>query len=121
MSKVIHFEIPADDTARATEFYRKVFDWKIDTWQGPAEYHLVTAGSEDESGINGAIMPRGENRQVTNTIAVDSVDESIKRIEEAGGKIIMPKMPVPGVGWMAYFEDTEGNRAGIMQADESAA
>lgn len=121
MSKIIHFEIPADDPERAKAFYEKVFDWKIDTWEGPVEYHLVTAGSEDEPGINGAIMPRGENQCVINTINVDDADEYIRRIEEAGGSIVLPKTAVPGIGWMAYFVDPEGNKTGIMQSDESAA
>jgi len=120
MSKVVHFEIPADDTVRAKGFYEKVFDWKIDTWDGPVEYHLVTAGTDEEPGINGAIMQRGDNQSIVNTIQVDSVDEYSRRIEEAGGKIVLPKMAVPGVGWMAYFEDTEGNKTGIMAPDESA-
>ena len=58
--------------------------------------------------------------RVTNTIDVLSVDEFIGKIEASGGKILMPKMTVPGVGYMAYFEDTEGNTFGIMQADDSA-
>lgn len=120
MNKVVHFEIPADDTARAVDFYKKVFNWRIDTWEGPVEYHLITAGADDEPGINGAITRRGENQTTVNTVEVDSVDDYIKKIEEAGGRIVLPKMPVPGVGWMAYFEDTEGNKMGILETDEAA-
>ena len=60
MSKVIHFEIPADDPERAVTFYKNVFDWEIQKWEGPMDYWLATAGPDDELGINGAIMPRGE-------------------------------------------------------------
>ena len=55
-----------------------------------------------------------------NTIDVPSVDEFIKKVEASGGTIIRPKMAVPGVGYMAYFKDPEGNIFGLMENDESA-
>ncbi len=120
MPKVVHFELPADDTKRAVAFYEKVFGWTITNWEGPNEYWLITAGPDDEPGINGAITPRNMPEQVTtDTIAVESVDDSMKKIEEAGGSVVMPKQVIPGIGYIAYCRDTEGNLFGILQPDMS--
>ena len=121
MSRVIHFEIPAEDPKRAANFYEKAFGWKIDKWGGPANYWLVTTGPEKDPGINGAISEKNENMQATtNTISIPSFEESVKKISEAGGKVLTPKMAVQGVGYMAYCKDTEGNVFGIMQMDPNA-
>ncbi len=118
MPKVVHFELPADNTKRAVEFYQKVFGWTITNWEGPNEYWLITAGPDDEPGINGAITPRNMTDQVTtDTVAVESVDDSIKKIEEAGGTVVMSKQVIPSVGYIAYCKDTEGNLFGILQPD----
>ena len=120
MPKVIHFELPADDTKRAVAFYEKVFGWTITNWEGPNEYWLITAGPDDEPGINGAITPRNMPGQVTtDTIAVESVDDSLKKIEEAGGTVVMSKQVIPGIGYSAYCKDTEGNLLRILQPDMS--
>ena len=58
MGRVIHFEIPADDPARATAFYRAVFGWQVSKWAGPIEYWLLTTGEEGTPGINGAVFLR---------------------------------------------------------------
>ncbi len=115
MPKVVHFEIPAENPERAVEFYKKVFDWKIEKWQGAVPYWIVTAGEDKEPGINGAIHEKGNFNTVVNIISVWSVDEFLKKIVDAGGKIIMPKGDVPGGGYVAYAVDTEGNAFGIFQ------
>jgi predicted enzyme related to lactoylglutathione lyase len=121
MPRVIHFEIPADDPERAGRFYRKVFDWKIEKWGGPVDYWLVTTGEDKELGINGAIMSKsGHVIVTTNTVDVASFEDAVKRIKAAGGKVLMPKTAVPGVGYMTYCKDTEGNVFGIMQNDLNA-
>ena len=119
MPRVVHFEIGADNPERAAEFYRKVFDWKIEKWKGPVDYWLVTTGEGNIPGIDGAIMEKA-NQSTVNTVDVPSVDEFANRITQAGGKIVMPKRAVPGVGYMAYCADPEGNIFGIMQSDPSA-
>ena len=119
MPRVVHFEIPADDPGRAAKFYQDVFEWGVHKWQGPMEYWLVMTG-EGEPGIDGAIYPRLQPGGVVNTIDVPSVDEYVDKVVRAGGRVIAPKVAVPGVGWMAYLEDTEGNQFGIMARDESA-
>ncbi len=120
MPRVVHFEIPADNLERAVEFYKKVFDWKTEKWQGPAPYWLVTTGEDKEPGINGAIMDKSSFKTTVNTVGVQSVDEYIKKITDAGGKVVAPKVAVPGQGYVAYMADTEGNVFGIFQYDTSA-
>ena len=118
--RVVHFEIPADNPERAVKFYAKVFDWKIEKWPGPFNYWLVTTGEDKEPGINGAIMEKTNFKATVNTVGVSSVDEFLKKIMEAGGKVVMPKGAVPGQGYVAYVADTEGNVFGIFQNDPSA-
>jgi predicted enzyme related to lactoylglutathione lyase len=121
MPKLVHFELPADDPQRAIAFYEKVFGWTITKWEGPFDYWLVTTGSDDELGINGAITPRIISEQVTtDTIGVESLDNSLKKIVEVGGTITQPKQAIPGIGYIAYCTDTEGNLFGVIQPDMSA-
>ena len=121
MPRVVHFEINADDPERAVKFYQEVFGWKIKKWEGPMDYWLATTGPDDQPGINGGIMKRTDPQASTqNTVDVPSVDEFTKKVTERGGKVVVPKMPVPAVGYMAYCADTEGNVFGIMQEDPTA-
>ena len=126
MGRVVHFEIHAADPERAVKFYTDVFGWEIQKWDGPQDYWLVMTG-EDEPGIDGAILkrPDGANPDpkeptpvigYVNTIDVDDLDESIEKVKKAGGIEALAKMEVPGVGWMAYWKDTESNIFGMMQA-----
>jgi uncharacterized protein len=119
-SRVIHFEISADDPGRAAEFYTKAFGWQIKKWGGPQDYWLATTGKEGEPGINGGIMQRMGPQPVVNTVDVPNFEEAAEKIVAAGGKLITQKMTVPAVGWMAYCMDTEGNQFGIMQQDDNA-
>lgn len=121
MPRVIHFEIPADEPERAVKFYRDVFGWTTQKIGGPMDYWLAGTGPDDEPGINGAITRRGDRSCLVNTIDVPSFEESVKKIEAAGGKVLMPKMAVTGVGYMTYAVDTEGNTFGIMEMDAAAA
>lgn len=115
MPRVIHFEIPAEQLERAEKFYADVFGWTSQKWDGPQEYRLVTTGPAEQPGINGGITPRGDMwSHVINTIDVPSVDDYVEKIVASGGTIVMPKMEVPNVGYLAYFKDTEGNIFGIM-------
>jgi hypothetical protein len=121
MGRVVHFELPADDPKRAIAFYQSVFGWKFEKWQGPVDYWLITTGPEGEPGINGGLGRRNSPGEgVVNTIDVKSVDEAVKKIEATGGRVTRPKGAVPGIGWLAYCEDSEGNPFGIMQNDPAA-
>jgi len=127
MPRVVHFEIPVDDPDRAVNFYKEVFGWEINKYEGPTDYWLITTGPEGEPGINGGMMRREAERDGPSptayvcTVDVPSVDEYMTKVTEKGGTVTTPKMPIPGVGWFAYCKDTEGNQFGIMQSDESAA
>ncbi|MCE2503252.1 MAG: VOC family protein [Chlorobi bacterium] len=119
MSRIVHFEIMADKPDDLLSFYNNVFGWESHKWDGPMDYWLVKTG-EEGVGINGGVARKQEGfPSVVNIIDVDSVDDFVAKIESAGGTIIIPKMPIPGVGWTAYANDPEGNMFGIMQADAS--
>lgn len=121
MSRVIHFEIPAVKPERAVEFYKKAFGWKIEKWAGPMDYWNITTGGAKEPGIDGAIMSiDGAIKQVVNTIGVENLAAAAKKIIAAGGKRISPDQAVTGIGYFAYFADTEGNPFGLMQNDPKA-
>lgn len=121
MPKVIHFDMEAKDVKRAIDFYKKTFGWKFEKWDGPFDYWLIDAGEDNEPGIGGGLSKsEGTVASIINTIGVDSLDSTIEKITKNGGKIVNPKHVVPGVGYMASFEDTEGNQFGVMQEDESA-
>jgi len=126
MPRVVHFEIHAENPERAVKFYRGIFGWEIKKWDGPQDYWLITTGPDDEPGINGALMRRqGEidGQAVIAyvcTVEVSSVDEYVEKITQGGGSVAVPKMAVPGVGWLAYCKDTEGNLFGLMAPDPDA-
>jgi predicted enzyme related to lactoylglutathione lyase len=120
VSRVIHFEIPADDPEALSGFYHQVFNWQTAKAPGPMEYWLTKTG-EGQPGIDGGFLRRRNPQQpVVNTIGVESVDKALEDVVANGGRIALPKMPIPGVGWLAYFHDPEGNIFGIMQADTTA-
>ena len=123
---IVHFEIPADDVARAIAFYQNVFGWKIKQFPMPAgapEYYGVTTRNEGAPGINGGLMKRNMPGQpFANYVDVKSIDEFAGRIQAAGGTLIMPKQEIaPGMGSIAVFRDTEGNMMGLYQAAAPAA
>lgn len=121
MPRPIHFEIPAEDPSRAIQFYETVFGWKFDKWEGPVPYWLITTGPEGQPGINGGLMPRRDPAQpCVNTMDVADVDVSAAMVERSGGQVVVPKMAVPGVGWLVYCKDTEGHIFGMMQNDPAA-
>jgi uncharacterized protein len=118
--RVMWFELPADDPKRAIAFYERVFGWMIVKWEGPFDYWQITTGPDDQPGINGAITPRMTREQVTtDTIAVEAIDDSLEKIVGAGGTITQPKQTIPGIGYIAYCTDTEGNLFGVIQSDMS--
>jgi predicted enzyme related to lactoylglutathione lyase len=120
MPRVVHFEISADDPQRAADFYNRVFGWRITKWGGPQDYWLVTTGEAPEPGINGGIFRRKGPVGHVNTVGVENVDATAKQVEEAGGKVVVPKMAIPGIGWLVYCQDTEGSVFGIMHNDSAA-
>lgn len=121
MSRVIHFDIFADDPERAVKFYTEVLGWKITKWEGPMDYWLVMTGPDDKPGINGGIGKREDPADRTiNTIDVPSVDDFAAKVTGAGGKVLVPKRAIPGVGWIVLCLDTEGNKFCLMKDDPNA-
>lgn len=121
MPRPVHFDLCADDPERAVTFYTDVFGWKFQKWDGPQEYWLISTG-ETQPGIDGGMGRRGpQSGPAMNTIDVPSADDFSRRITAAGGKVVMPKVAIPGVGWLAVAVDTEGNTFGIMESDSQAA
>ncbi len=121
MPRVVHFEIAIDEPERAVAFYREAFGWQIEKWDGPMDYWLVKTGEPGEMGIDGGLTPRaGAAAPIVNTIGVDSVDAYQAKITAAGGNVVMPKSALPGVGYFALCQDTEGNPFGILEPDMSA-
>jgi len=126
MSRVVHFEIHAADPDRAVNFYQTLFGWTFQKWEGPMDYWLIITGPDDQRGINGGLVRRqGEidGQAVIAyvcTVDVEDLDASVQAALDNGGQVALPKMPVPGVGWLAYCKDTEGNIFGMMQNDPNA-
>jgi uncharacterized protein len=122
MDSIVHFEIPADDIARAKEFYGSSFGWQLEDMEG-VDYTIVRTVAVDEQqmptergAINGGMMKRSpDTPSPVITINVDSVDDALKRVEAGGGSVVRPKQEIPGMGAFAYFKDTEGNTLGLWE------
>ena len=125
MAHVAHFSINADSVSRARGFYEKVFGWKFEAW-GPPEFYMINTGDAQATPVIGSLQGRRElipgQRTTTYecTISVTSIDETIAAIQANGGKLVMQKSTIVGVGDLIFFEDTEGNVAGAMQYDANA-
>lgn len=122
MNRVVHFEILSDNPEQSQRFYESIFGWRFDKWQGPFDYWLVMTGDEKERGIDGGLKrpERADSQRTVNTIGVESLDHTIREIQKHGGKILQGKMPIPGVGYLAYCQDPGGIVFGILEVDMSA-
>lgn len=120
-----HFAIYIDDINRAKSFYEDVFEWGFASY-GPTDFLQIKADKTEGGELIGALQARKYSPVKEKiiglecTIAVENVDEIIKRVEEKGGQILMPKATIPYVGWITKFLDTEGNLVCAMQFDNSA-
>jgi predicted enzyme related to lactoylglutathione lyase len=116
-AKIVHFEIPADDTSRARGFWKGLFGVEFQTYDGPMEYH-VFQNDDEQSG--GGLMPRQAGQDgLTVYFAVEDIDAAGEKVKELGGST-EDKQPVPGMGWFAHATDTEGNAFSFWQSDEGA-
>ncbi len=129
MNRIVHFEIHAENTERAIQFYKSVFGWEITQWETNPYWMVMTAEKDSkEPGINGGLVirkgPAPTEGQAVNayvcTIQIEHIDETIKKVEDAGGKVAVPKFAFPGMAWQAYYKDTEGNIFGLHQTDPNA-
>ena len=123
MNRVVHFEFSSPDPTVSSEFFQEVFGWSINKWgEGAEDYWLVSTGPKEELGIDGGLMRHHDGQPRTvNTIQVANVDDTLAKVVEKGGQVALPKMPIKGVGYLAYCLDPRGVLFGIMHADLSAA
>ena len=124
MPRVAHFEVHAAEPEKAIAFYAAVLGWKFQRWGGgPQEYWLITTGPDSEPGINGGLIRRQGGIDGGAVIAyicscmVSSLEETTRAALAAGGQVVVPRMAIPGVGWLAYAKDNQGNIFGMMQSD----
>ncbi|MGH7157958.1 MAG: VOC family protein [Candidatus Saccharimonadales bacterium] len=123
MNSIVHFEIPADDLDESKRFYAEAFDWEIREDKMPDGSAYISAVTtpmgedwtpKEPGAINGALIKRdGELKNPVITVTVDSVEKAIEKVEKAGGKVVVPKATLEGVGDYAYIADPEGNVIGL--------
>jgi predicted enzyme related to lactoylglutathione lyase len=117
----VYFEVTADDLERAAQFYKDVFGWSVEPGEDADDYYAIETGTGEDAGVPGGVVPRyNAYESVINTFDVDDVDDFARKISEAGGEVLAPKIAIPGVGYIQYCQDTEGNTFGILQYEESA-
>jgi predicted enzyme related to lactoylglutathione lyase len=122
MGKVVHFEIPFDDKARAMEFYSSCFGWQLADMP-EMQYVMASTTDVDEQqmpkepgAINGGLFQRpAEAPHPCIYVDVPSIDEALAKVQSAGGKVVTPNTPIPGMGAYARISDTEGNIIGLFQ------
>ncbi len=129
MNSVVHFELPYENRDRAADFYEKVFGWKLHKF-GPEMGNYMTAQTDEmdehdkpkhPGTIGGGFFEKSAGaEQATVVIAVDEINEAMKSIVAAGGKLLGGQKPgepddIPGVGLYIAFADTEGNRIAVLQ------
>ncbi|MDQ6723249.1 MAG: VOC family protein [Thermoproteota archaeon] len=126
MPAVEYFEIPADDVNRAQKFYKDVFGWIMQKWndkENPEQEYWMFETKDDRGnpGLGGGMMKRQTSQHtVTNYITIPSIEEYSSKIEQSGGKVVMPKSKVPSMGFIAVCLDSENNMFGIFEKDKSA-
>jgi len=123
---VVHFEMPYEDHQRLSKFYTNAFGWEMQNLGNEmGDYVLASTTETDENSmvttpgaINGGFFPKfqeGAAPYPSVVIDVDDINQTMKQINDAGGKILSEPIEVPGIGQYVAFADTEGNRVGILQ------
>jgi uncharacterized protein len=115
MSKIVHFEIPAQDTEKAREFWGGLFGYQFQSMDGPTEYHMFQTGENE----GGAIMQGEGQTGLVVYFGVEDIDAARAKVQELGGSA-EEKQPVPGFGWFSRAQDPEGNQFSLWQGDQSA-
>lgn len=123
---VVHFEMPAKDKKRVSDFYSKVFGWQMQQL-GAEMGNYILAGTtpvdennmaKNPGAINGGFFDYKDEEGFNAphlVVQVDNIEESRKKVEDSGGKIISEKMDIPGIGLYYSFKDSEGNIVGMLQ------
>lgn len=125
MNPVVHFEMPAENRQRMADFYSKTFGWQTQMLgQDMGNYVVATTTESDEKGpkkpgaINGGFYTKTPDMPAqypSVVVAVDDIKESMKKVAQAGGKVLGEPMKIPGIGQYVSFFDTEGNRVSMLQ------
>jgi predicted enzyme related to lactoylglutathione lyase len=127
MGRVVHFEIHASDMDRAERFYRDVFGWDVQKFDGPIDYRLLNTGPKGDTGIDGALVERRGSADgdaviaYVCTVQVDDIRATEQKVRDAGGEQVVERQEIADVGHLSYFKDTEGNIFGAMQSASGAA
>lgn len=127
MSRAVHFEIHANNPQMLIDFYSNLFGWSFSKFP-TGEYWMIKTGPDSQPGINGGLLPRpgpapgpmASPNAFVITVDVDDLDASMAKAQRGGAFLCVPKMAIPGVGWLAYFKDPDGNIFGMMQMDAGA-
>lgn len=121
MNRPDYFELHSADPDKAIAFFKATFGWAIDRW-GDQPYWALHTGEKGAAGINGGLVKSRDGQPRTvNVVNVPSIDPAIESIRKNGGTIVVEKMAVPTVGWVAYFLEPTGNLMGVWQPDPAAA
>ena len=128
MNPVVHFEMPAENRQRMADFYSKTFGWKTQMLgKDMGNYVIATTTESDENGpkkpgaINGGFFPKSDDMPAqypSVVVAVDDINDSMKKVMKPGGKVLGEPMEIPGIGQYVSFFDTEGNRVSMLQPDQ---
>ncbi len=130
MNRVAHFEIHVENLEKAKEFYTQLFGWEIKKWESDKmDYWIIMTGPQTEAGgINGGFFkrmgPKPTEGQAVNayvcTITVEDIKAMAEKVKSLGGSEAVPIMPIPGMAWLGYYKDLEGNIFGMIQNDTNA-
>ncbi|MFA4825770.1 MAG: VOC family protein [Methanoregula sp.] len=124
MANIAYFEIPADNVDRAKHFYHTLLGWKIEPTKAPldpakaaaTQYQDITTGAAQEGTMNmGGMYKRQMTETIKNYVVVEDIDKVLAKVGKLGGKIVMPKEDIKGVGEVAIIQDTEGNGIGLWK------
>jgi predicted enzyme related to lactoylglutathione lyase len=110
---ITHIDIPADDIGRAKQFYSGLFGWQISAPPGYEDYPMWRAPNGISGG--GITSKAGGLTSPRSYVEVDSIDDTLAKVTELGGTVVVPKSPISETSWFAAFEDTEGNQLGLYE------
>lgn len=129
MNPVVHFEMPYNDSDRVAKFYTEVFGWEMNKLGKEMNDYVTASTTETDENrmiktpgaINGGFFPKKPDwpeQHPSVVIAVEDIKEAMKKVEEAGGKVLGEPMEIPGIGQYVSFMDTEGNRVSLLQPNQ---
>lgn len=110
---ICHLEIPTTDVKKSGEFYKKLFNWKIDYSMGE-NYAIFSTGEEQ---LGGGLDSSEEARSLGKIIIyiqVDDINAMLEKVEKLGAKKVTGKTEIPNVGWFGLFTDLDGNTIGLF-------